>query len=42
MGEIIAQQRKGIMVLKLKDMRDIIILSTKYDSERIQNSNRLL
>ena len=38
MGELIAQQRKEIMLLKLKDMFDIIMLSSKYDSGLIQKS----
>ena len=38
MGEIIARQRKEIMVLKFKDMFDIIMLSSKHDSGLIQKS----
>ena len=38
MEEIIAQQRKEIMVLKFKDMFDIIMLFSKHDSGLIQKS----
>ena len=41
-GELIARQRKGIMVLKFKDMFGIVMLFSKYDSGLIQSLNRLL
>ncbi|CAH1955584.1 unnamed protein product [Acanthoscelides obtectus] len=39
-GEVAAMENKdGITLLKWKDQRDVLVLSTKHDAEMVERSN---